>query len=41
MKYTIETTEDGCVEVLELHDGSKYTKRHVKTAYGSQCENKE
>lgn len=41
MKYTIETTKDGCVETLELHDGSKYTKRHVKTVYGSQCEDKE
>lgn len=39
MKYTIETTEHGCVEALELHDGSKYTKRHTKTSFGSQCEN--
>ena len=30
MKFTIETTNDGCIETLELHDGSKYTKRHIK-----------
>uniref|UniRef100_UPI0011C3FDC5 hypothetical protein n=1 Tax=Enterocloster aldenensis TaxID=358742 RepID=UPI0011C3FDC5 len=41
MKYTIETTKDGCVEVLELHDGSKYMKKHIKTSYGSKCENKD
>lgn len=38
MKYMIETTNKGCVETLELHDGSKYIKRHTKTSYGSQCE---
>ena len=38
MKFTIETTNDGCMETLELHDGSKYTKRHIKTSFGSQCE---
>lgn len=37
MKYTIETTKDGCVEVLEFHDGSKYMKKHIKTSYGSKC----
>lgn len=37
MKYTIETTEYGCVEILELRNDSKYIKRHVKTSYGSQC----
>ncbi|WP_313258196.1 hypothetical protein [Lacrimispora sp.] len=37
----IETIKNGCVETLELHDGSEYKKRHIKTTYGSQCENKE
>lgn len=41
MKYTIETTKDGCVEVLELHDGSKYMKKHIKTPYGSKCEDED
>lgn len=36
MKYTIETTPDGCMETIELHDGSKYTKHIVKTEYGSE-----
>ena len=41
MKYTIETTKGGCVETIELHDGSKYIKRHTKTSYGSCCDDKE
>jgi hypothetical protein len=41
MKYTIETTKDGCIEVLEFHDGSKYMKKHIKTPYGSKCEDKD
>lgn len=41
MKYTIETSNNGCVEILELHDGSKYMKKHIKTSYGSKCENKD
>lgn len=30
MKYTIETTEDGCVETLELSDGKRYVKNTKK-----------
>lgn len=41
MKYMLETTEDGCIEILELHDGSKYIKNHIKKPYGSQCQNKD
>lgn len=40
MKYTIEATKNGCVETIVLHDGSTYTKRHVRTSFGSQCEDK-
>ena len=36
MKYTIETTETGCLETIELHDGSKYTKRSERTKYGAR-----
>lgn len=38
MKYTIESTENGCIETIELYDGSKYTKRHIKTSFGFTCE---
>lgn len=31
MKYVIETTNDGCIETIELHDGTKFVKRHTKT----------
>jgi len=41
MKYMIETTESGCVEIITLGDGSKYTKRHTKTDYGSKQEDDE
>lgn len=41
MKYTIETTENGCIETIELHNGNKYTKRHVRTSFGSTCEDLE
>lgn len=34
MKYTIETTENGCVETLEFADGSKFTKRSERTDFG-------
>lgn len=34
MKYTIETTPAGCLETIELHDGSKYTKHNVRTECG-------
>lgn len=34
MKYTVETTETGCVETLELDDGKKYTKRSTRTSTG-------
>lgn len=35
MKYVIETTEDGCVETVTFNDGKEYSKRHVRTGYGS------
>lgn len=38
MKYTIESTENGCIETIELDDGSKYTKRHTRTSFGSTCD---
>lgn len=41
MKYTIETTNTGCIETIELHDGSKYVKRSTKTTIGCQCEDQE
>ena len=34
MKYTIETTENGCVETLEFADGSKFVKRSERTESG-------
>lgn len=34
MKYTIETTEYGCVENLELSNGEKFTRRHERTDSG-------
>ena len=36
MKYTIETTAKGCVEILELDDGKKYVKHSTRTATGME-----
>ncbi len=36
MKYTIETTDNGCVETLEISSECKLTKRSTKTFFG--CE---
>lgn len=36
MKYTIETTDDGCIETLEFRNG-KYTKRSQKTGFGCEA----
>lgn len=33
MKYTIETTEEGCIETITLH-GKQYQKEHSKTGVG-------
>lgn len=41
MKYTIETTEKGCIETITLKDGTQYSKRHTKTDYGSTSEDDE
>lgn len=41
MKYTIETTENGCIETITLNDGSQYSKRHTRTDYGSREEDDE
>lgn len=37
MKYTIETTENGCQETMVINGGKTYIKRHRKTFYGSEC----
>lgn len=37
MKYTIESTETGCVETIELKDGKTYTRKHTKMIWGSEC----
>ena len=36
MKYTIETTETGCIETIELENGQNYFKRHIRTSCGSK-----
>lgn len=41
MKYVIETTETGCVETITFNDGSAFSKRHIKTDFGSQEEDDE
>lgn len=41
MKYTIETTENGCIETLEFSNGNKYERNHKKTVYGSSCADEE
>lgn len=41
MKYTIETTENGCVEAITLSGGRQYSKRHIKTNHGSVTEDDE
>lgn len=38
MKYIIETTEEGCVETIELDNGKKYVKRHIRTSCGDKSE---
>lgn len=41
MKYTIETTEKGCIETITFRDGRQYSKRHTRTSFGSQAEDDE
>lgn len=41
MKYTIETTENGCIETLEFLNGEKYTRRSERTEYGCRCLDKD
>jgi len=36
MKYTIERAKGGCIETIILEDGSTYTKKHIKTDFGSK-----
>lgn len=36
MKYTIETIDTGCIEILTFQDGRKYYKRTEKTDQGYQ-----
>lgn len=37
MKYSIETTETGCIETLEFSDGTVFTKRSKRTDYGCEA----
>lgn len=41
MKYTIETINGGCVETIELSDGSKYEKKYTRTENGCRCESED
>lgn len=41
MKYTIETTENGCIETITLSNRSQYSKRHTRTECGSRCKDDE
>ncbi len=34
MKYTIETTDNGCIETLEMSKNEKFKKESTKTEYG-------
>lgn len=36
MKYCIETTDNGCIETLEMSENEKFQKRTIRTDYG--CE---
>lgn len=36
MKYCIETTDNGCIETLEMSENEKFQKESTKTEYG--CE---
>ena len=36
MKYTIEITDEGCLETLEFPNGDKFTKRSKRISCGSQ-----
>lgn len=36
MKYIIESTNDGCIEIIQFNDGTTYKKRHAKTETGSK-----
>lgn len=37
MKYTIETMDTGCIEILTFQDGRRYYKRTEKTKYGCRA----
>jgi hypothetical protein len=41
MKYTIETTKEGCIETLELNDGTKVIKHTARTDYGCKSKDQE
>ncbi len=40
MKYKIETTENGCKEILEV-DGHVFERKHERTDSGSKCRDAE
>ena len=39
MKYTIESTDNGCVEKLEFSDGSIFIKNSERTEFGCKSIN--
>lgn len=41
MKYTIETTDYGCIETIEFNDGEKFTKRTERTESGCRSIDKD
>lgn len=41
MKYTIEGTNNGCRETIQLEKGHIYSREHRMTHFGNQCEDKE
>lgn len=34
MKYCIETTDNGCIETLEISDKEKFQRESIRTEYG-------
>lgn len=37
MKYCIETTDNGCIETLEISEGEKFQRESIRTEYGCSC----
>lgn len=34
MKYCIDTTDDGCIEILEISENEKFQRKTKRTEYG-------